>query len=227
MTMLDSPPVPTFSFTDPVMRRPFGLLILLTLSAAPLAAQSQWKTEFIVRKGKDTVSVERFTRDAGTLSGDIKQSNGLHTEYVFNLRPDNTVEHVEMSRQPAQGASATLSVDFGDTLVKAEAQTGGQTQKFSIPTFKKPQPFLLASFALFEQIVRASKPVTGKSVSWVAVRLGAGDTITMTLERVHADSVTVSAGQVVVRLAVSPEGDVLGATYPPQSWVVERKAVKP
>ena len=64
-------------------------------------------------------------------------------------------------------------------------------------------------------------------MSWVAVRLGAGDTITVNVERVHADSVVVTAGQVVVRLAVSADGDPLGATYPTQSWTVERKAVRP
>ena len=209
------------------MRRYLAATVLFALSAGSIAAQSPWKTEFIARKGKDTVSVERFTRDGLTLSGDITQSNGLHTEYVANLRPDHTVEHVEIQRQGPQGPAQTLSVDFADSLVKAEAQAGGQSQKFSLPTFKKPQPFLLVSFALFEQMVRASRPETGKSVSWVAVRLGAGDTITMNIDRVHPDSVVVTAGQVVVRLAVSKEGDLLGARYPTQDWVVERKAVKP
>lgn len=209
------------------MRPPFASLALIAVCTASLAAQSPWKTEFVTRKGKDTLAVERFTRDGATLSGDITQSNGLHWEYVANLRADKTVEHVEMQRSGPQGPAQTLSVDFADTLVKAEAQAGGQSQKFSIPTFKKPQPFLLVSFALFEQIVRASTPAPGKPASWVAVRLGAGDTITMNIERVHADSVVVSAGQVVVRLAVAANGDLLGATYPAQSWAVERKALKP
>jgi hypothetical protein len=147
------------------MRRPFTNLVVIALSASSLAAQSPWKTEFITRKGKDTVAVERFTRDGATLSGDITQSNGLHTEYVANLRPDNTVEHIEMQRQGPQGPAQTLSLDFVDTLVKAEAQAAGQSQKFTIPTFKKPQPFLLASFALFEQMMRAGKPAAGKPVS--------------------------------------------------------------
>src|SRR5262245_42573975 len=140
------------------MRRSFVGLALIMLFAVPLAAQSQWKTEFVTRKGKDTLAVERFTRAGATLSGDLTQSNGLHTEYVANLRPDHTGEHIEMQRQAPQGGSSTLSVDFADTLVKAEAQAAGQSQKVSIPTLKKPQPFLLTSFALFEQMVRASKP---------------------------------------------------------------------
>jgi hypothetical protein len=211
------------------MRRSFTGICLIALCVLPLGAQSPWKTEFVTRKGKDTVAVERFTRDAATLtlSGDLTQSNGLHTEYVINLRPDQTSEHVEMQRKSPQGGASTLSIDFADTLIKAEAQAEGQSQKFSIPTLKKPQPFLLASFALFEQMVRASKPAAGKPVTWVAVRLGAGDTVTMTIERVHPDSVVVTAGQVAVRLAVSADGDLLGATYPTQSWTVERKAVKP
>jgi hypothetical protein len=198
----------------------------LLVAAMPFAARAQdARTEFIVRKGKDTLAVERFSRDAATLTltGTLSQSNGIRSEYVVNLRTDASVEHLEMQRQGPQGPAATLSIDFGDTLVNATADAGGQTQKFSLPTRAKPMPFLVNSFALAEQIARASHLEVGKTMKWTAVRLGAGDTASMSVARPHADSVVISVPNGDLRLAVSKDGDVLGATFPAQQWTVERK----
>jgi hypothetical protein len=202
----------------------FAVGVALATSTALAAQQADAKTHFIIRKGNDTLAIERFSRDAGTLTGDITQSNGLHWEYVANLRQDNTVEHVELSREPKGGPVGLLSVDFADTLVKATFTAGTQSQNLSLSTLAKPLPFLLLSFAFSEQIVRATNPVQGRPVKWMAVRLGAGDTATMTVTRVSADSVTISVPQGDLKLSVSSTGDVLGALFPPQQWVVERKS---
>lgn len=199
----------------------------MVLTAAVMAASSlhaQAQTEFLIRKGKDTVAVERFTRDGLTLSGTITQSNGLRSEYVANLRADHSVEHMEMSRQGTQGPAALLSIDFADTLVKGSVTGGPQPVTMTLRTAAKPLPFLMQSFALAEQIVRASHPTTGQTVRWTAVRLGAGDTASLSVARVHADSVVISVPQGDLRMAVSQAGDILGATFAPQQWVVERKA---
>src|SRR4051812_3500161 len=83
-----------------------ALLAAAPLAAAPLAAQTApSRSEFVIRKGKDTLAVERFTRDGATLSGDIAQSNGIRTEYVYNLRRDGRVEHAEVSRKMRQGSA--------------------------------------------------------------------------------------------------------------------------
>jgi hypothetical protein len=87
----------------------------------------------------------------------------------------------------------------------------------------KPNPFLINSFALMEQIARANRLAVGKSARVIAVRLGAGDTATVTVSRPHADSVVVDAPQGAVRMAVSSDGDVMGAIFPAQQWVIERR----
>lgn len=197
-------------------------LTAAVMTASSLGAQAQ--TEFLIRKGKDTVAVERFTRDGLTLSGTISQSNGLRREYVANLRTDHSVEHIEMSGQGTQGPTALISVDFGDTLVKGTVTGGPQPVTLTLRTVGKPLPFLIQSFALDEQIVRVSHPTTGQTVRWTVVRLGAGDTASMSVARVHADSVVISVPQGDLRLAVNSAGDILGATFAPQQWVVERKA---
>jgi hypothetical protein len=117
-----------------------------------------------------------------------------------------------------------MSIDFADTLVKGSVTGGPQPVTMTLRTAAKPLPFLMQSFALAEQIVRASHPTTGQIVRWTAIRLGAGDTASMSVARVHADSVVISVPQGDLRMAVNQAGDILGATFAPQQWVVERKA---
>jgi hypothetical protein len=202
----------------PMFARAF---VALTLTVPALDAQQP--AEFIVRKGKDTVAIERFSRDAATLTGQISQSNGLKTEYVVNLRPDHSAEHIEMSRQGRTGPAALMSIDFADTVARISATAGKESMKMDLLTAARPAPFLVASFALSEQLVRASAVGVGQSRKWTAVRLAAGDTVTVIVSRPHADSVTLSMPEADVKLFVSRAGDILGASYPALQWVVERK----
>ena len=206
------------------MRFPHVALIFLAVHAA--GAQDAAQQEFIIRKGKDTVAVERFTRDAGTLNGLLSQSNGVKVEYVANLRPDHSIEHIEMSRQGLQGPAVTLSVDFGDTLISAAFEAQGKKQQLSIPTQARTIPFLVNSFAILEQIALASHPAEGQKVKWIVARMGAGDTASINVTRGMADTVVISAPNGDVKLAMSKAGDVVGASFAPAQWVVERKGTK-
>jgi len=197
--------------------------LLIVLAAKAVVAQDAPQTEFIVRKGKDTLAVERFTRDASTLTGQLSQSNGVKVEYVANLRPDQTVEHIEMSRQNLQGQLLTLSIDFGDTLINASFEAQGKKQPVTIATQARSMPFLLNSFALLEQIAKASHPAEGQKVKWIATRLGAGDTASISVSRGVADTLVISAPNGDVKLQMSKSGDVVGGWFGPQQWVVSRR----
>jgi hypothetical protein len=180
--------------------------------------------EFVIRKGKDTVAVERFTRDGATLSGTIVQTVGIQTDYVLTLRGDGSVEHVEMTRAGARG-TASMSVELGRSAVRATMTAGGQADTAQIATETPPAPFLVVSFALSEQVVRASRLAPGQSARWTAVRLGAGDTATVTVTRFRPDSVSLAMRDVELHVALSPGGDVVGGTHLAQHWAVERKTV--
>jgi hypothetical protein len=200
-----------------------AVFVAIAVTPGQARAQDPAQTEFIIRKGKDTVAVERFTRDASTLTGQLSQTNGVKVEYVANLRPDQTVEHIELSRQGLQGPALTLSIDFGDTLVKASFEAQGKKQQMAIATQARPIPFLVNSFVLLEQIARASHPAEGQKVKWLAVRLGAGDTASISVARGQADTVVVSAPNGDVKLVMSKGGDVVGGWFGPQQWTVERR----
>lgn len=202
------------------------VLSLLVASANVAGAQrTPSRSQFVVKKGKDTVAIEMFSRDGSTLTSEIYQTNGIRTEYTADLRADNTIKHVEMTRQGRQGGGATVSVTFGDSIVSAVASAaGGDGEKFEFVSHGRATPFLAVSFALAEQIVLANRLDVGKSARLIAVRLGAGDSTTVTLERFHSDSVSLMMQGLHLRLALSANGEVIGGRNVGQDWVVERKS---
>jgi len=196
----------------------------IPLSALLLAATTAGaQTTFIVRKGADTVAIERFTRDAGTLTGEIIQTNGPRTRYVMTLKPDNSVEHADITRVTQQGATVTISFDIADKKVSATVGAGGQSESDEIVTPLRPLPFLAVSFALSEQIARCVSLPVGQSTQVTAMRLGQADTATATITRFHADSLSISMPNIGVKLALNAKGEVVGGTNQNQPWTVERK----
>lgn len=202
------------------------LVALTALLPALVAAQGAAKSGFVIKKGKDTVAVEIYSRDASTLTSDIYQSNGLRTQYTANLGAGGDVRYVEMTRQGRQGQGVGMTIAFGDTLVSANVSApGSENEKFSIPS-RHSTPFLAVSFALCEQILRASHLEVGKSQRWTAFRLGVADTATLTVTRFHADSALFTMPDVQLKLAIAAAGDVIGGRHMGQDWLIERRTGK-
>src|SRR5262245_40895476 len=131
-----------------------SLLIIVAAAAIPAACQ-QPTSQFVITKGKDTVGVELFSRDASTLSSEIRLATGLSWQLSVNLKPDGSMTHVEATRVTRQGASTGISVHFGDTLVTAAIIAPGGTEHDELPVHGRIAPFLAISFALAEQLVQA------------------------------------------------------------------------
>lgn len=196
----------------------------LTVLALPAVAQ---KGTFVITKGKDTIAVETFSRDGNTFTSQIAHTSGVRWQITANLRPDGGVQTIEAMRQArAAAGSLTMNVHFGDTLVVAQASTPQGNDNLSMPVRERATPFLALSFALAEQIVQASHLEPGKSRQWLSVRLGAVDTATITVSRFHADSVSIKASDVELKVAVSSAGVVIGGRHVGQDWLVERRSAK-
>lgn len=202
-----------------------ALFLVVASANVAVGQQTAARSQFVVKKGKDTVAIEIFSRDRSTLTSEIYQTNGIRTQYTADLRADHTVKHVEMTRQGRQGGG-TVSVTFGDSMVSAVASAaGGDGEKFEFVSHGKTTPFLAISFALAEQIVMANRLDVGKSAKLIAVRLAAGDSTTLTLERFHRDSVSLVMSDLQLEVALSPNGEVIGGRHLGQDWVVERKSM--
>lgn len=85
-----------------MIRTPF----VLVLSAASLSAQQSVSSgAFVVRLGRDTLSVERFTRTGNRLEGDlVRRSPSTNvTHYVITTGPDGYVASAELTVRKADG----------------------------------------------------------------------------------------------------------------------------
>ena len=211
-------------------RRVGVIAALVTLAAVvatiPSAAQRTvaraTQGQFVIRRGNDTVAVERFTRDATSLTGDIAVSAGPHLEYVLLLAPNGRVERVDLTRTPRQGSPITVGVEFGAGSAHAVVGDAGGREEVDFPTPLAATPFLIQSFAITEQIVRTASLALGQQTKWTAVRLGAGDTATVTIARFHPDSVSLTMADVAVTVALDADGRVIGAVHSRQPWILER-----
>ena len=197
-------------------------LVATTPSRAQSNAAQSANGRFVIRRGKDTVAVEQFTRDAASLSGDIVQSAGPHLQYVVLLAPNGAVERVDLTRTPRQGSPITVGVEFGTGSAHAVIGAAGGREEVDFPTPFPATPFLIQSFAITEQIVRTARLAPGQQTKWTAVRLGAGDTATVTIARFHPDSVSLTMADVAVTVALDANGRVVGAVHSRQPWVLER-----
>jgi hypothetical protein len=191
-------------------------MAVLSLAASSAAAQEE-SGAFIVRLGRDTVAVERFTRTADRIEG-IMVNRTPRTSvrnYTAHLRPDGTVSRLEMrsrvvndSTTPAQTLTITTSPDTAHwRLTRGEAvQEGGFAP--GLESF----PLLYNSFVLLEPVVRYARS-RGTETVHAAVLLP-GDLDSMRVVRHGADSVLIYSLPGVMRVHTDAQGRVLGVQSP-------------
>ena len=199
--------------------------LLVSLAAAvPLVAQQQQakRSQFVITKGNDTVAIELFSRDGNALTSEIYQKNGPRTQYTMDLKPDSSISHVEFTRLTQNNQSIGISIFFLDSAVKAQMSAAGQTEQLEFPS-RRAIPILVVSFALCEQIVHASHLDVGKSATYTALRLGAGDTTQLTVTRFHKDSVSFAMQGAQLKAALGSKGEITGGVHLGQGWTITRK----
>jgi hypothetical protein len=112
-----------------------GLAVALRLTTAPhLSAQT---SAFVTTLGKDTLSVEQYTRSANRITGDWVTFYGgiMVHHYDMTLRPDGSVEHTHLTLRRRNGkieedvdltlgADSVTAVVAGDSTVSRVAASG-------------------------------------------------------------------------------------------------------
>jgi hypothetical protein len=168
-------------------------------------------TTFVVRKGNDTVSVERFARTAGTLRSEVRVKAIGTFSISATLRPNQTLAHIDAH---SDSRAIDLAIDFPNA--SATVATSADVPPMS-------QAFLVNAISLTEQTIRSIHLALGDSAKISVVRLSARDVVAATVTRIHADSVTVRVPPIgVYRFAISSTGDILGGLFPAQGWTIER-----
>jgi hypothetical protein len=204
--------------------------MLFTSTAAGAQSVSD-SGSFVVRRGRDTVATEQFTRTAVKLEGTLtlRNAKGISERWSAVIAPDATLPLIEVTVREGSdsGGRAARVVQRARVIFKEDSvavdlvgERGIETRLFA--TQRGAVPYLNLSFALLEQAVRRARVST--DTSQVAFHnLGGGQTLISKLSRVGTDSLIMNIGHVQLRLRVDPAGRVLGAWIPAQDVIVERR----
>ncbi|HEY4649563.1 MAG TPA: hypothetical protein VIG95_10645 [Gemmatimonadales bacterium] len=205
---------------------------ILLLSAVSLPAQDAAADSgaFVVRRARDTVAVERFTRTATKLEGTLTLRNPKRTSerYSAVIAPDATIPLIEVTTREgadtgSRGAKVVqrARVIFKEDSVAVDEMSGAGLMTRVFGTEAGAVPYLNLSFALLEQAVLRARAKADQS-QLAFFNLGGGQTITARVTGVGRDSLTMDIGDVRYRLKVDQKGRVLGARIPDQNVVVDR-----
>jgi hypothetical protein len=206
------------------------LLAILGLNSRLQAQVAGDSGTFIIRRARDTVAVERFTRAAIKLEGTLTLRNAKRTSerYSAVIAPDATVPLIEVTTQEGvdTGAVRAKVVQRARVIFKEDSaavdemsDAGLMTRVFG--TEAGAVPYLNLSFALLEQAVRRAREKPEPS-QVAFFNLGGGQTLTARISSLGTDSLTLDIGDIRYLLRVDRQGRVLGGRIPVQDVIVER-----
>lgn len=200
------------------------------LLLAPVVVAAQSPSYIITRLGTDTVAVERYTRTASKLEGDLvlRYPRVRTIHYVADLAPNGyiksiTTRVVRASAAPGSPPTLQMVTNFGDTVAVIETMRNGQRDtaasgkrvyRGAVSPFIGTEP---TSYGIYEQLLSAAK-LGRDSVSYVLVAPGSDPSPSIILRRRGADSVAFTStffpGWIEVA-RVDSRGHILGVDATP------------
>ena len=141
-----------------------------------LAQQQPESAAFVTTIGNDTIVVEKYTRTADRLTGEMvsRSPRTVQRSYTAELRPDGSVSRLEFTTRPLSGGPATrgtivLGADSATTTVVRNDSTFTNTFAVSGPAI----PTIGGSQALYEQAILFAQAAGNVSVDFAGVGAGA------------------------------------------------------
>ncbi|MEK6609659.1 MAG: DUF2911 domain-containing protein [Gemmatimonadota bacterium] len=203
------------------MKRVPFVLVLGSLTAAPLVAQRPAGGAFVIRLGSDTTAVERFTRAATRLEGDVVSRAPRTTvrHYVVDFAPNGNVTRAEIVvRLPGAPVTATplqriLATFTGDSaVVEIRRDTAVQTRRIAVAAGTVPMVGGAAStFASFELLAQRFRAARSDSLPVRAYYLGGASTTMMGVKAIGRDSLWIYDGNDVFHARADNDGLIQGA----------------
>ncbi len=206
-------------------------LVAAALAVVPTLAFAQGRADaytFHMITGKDTLSTEVVHRTPDRLEVELAvKPAGIRYRYAIALGPDGRALRMttdvwtlaSTDTAPAQHAIADFTGDSAHLSVVAR----GGTQTLVLPASPGAVPYINLSTALLEQAVMRAKAMGGRLDSVPMFALAGGRNFVAPVEWIGADSATITLPGVVIRMAVAPDGSVLGAFAPSQNLRAERE----
>jgi hypothetical protein len=198
----------------PIVRRTLAALALAcAASQARAQAQPGETAAFVVTLGSDTLAVEKFTRTAERITGEMvsRSPSTVTRSYSAWLNPDGSVQRLEMtSRQPGtQLPPAVATSQFTADSVLTRVQRGDSVWDFRVAA---AHAFPLVSFShvFYEQAMMHARGLHADSVRLMLAPVDANQAYAMTVHTVGADSMRLANFAGVQHVAADARGRLLG-----------------
>ena len=210
--------------------RPRGaLLAALVLSAAACGGQTEPQTSpapaapraqdesaaFVVTIGTDTVSVERYTRTAITLAGEVvtRTPRTVARSYTAQLRPDGSVASVQVTSRPLVTLPSTLSTVANTTLGGDTAAVrivrGDTVQQLRVAAAPNAFPQVPGSYAFYEQAMIHLRRTGATETRLPIVVAGAPQASSVTIRSTGPGTVALTTGAGTAQVTVDSAGRLL------------------
>ncbi len=204
-------------------------LVLLAAGAAPGAAQqaSPDTGAYVLARGSDTVSVERFRRDGDDVWAEIvDRVQGMRQTLTAELADAGLVERMTVDVRPASSPEDSdpmqhVELSFAGDSVAVVIGSGAAAQHMSPSTPAGTVPFLNLDFVLLDRVVARAKAAGTSEVPMLSL---AGLRVVPAHVTLSGDSAVVGFGGVEIRLALDAAGHIRGGTVPAQGLRLERVA---
>lgn len=199
--------------------------LIALLCALPSVAAAQ-TASFVVTAGKDTISVEQFTRDARSLQADLHTRGlGPRLKYTLELDKDgnattfhNTAFRMDNDTVVAQTA---LFRFVGDSAI-VDITTNGSTVTQRIKTELGAIPFINLAFSLVEPMLAVSRTRNSSPAKVSLFTVAGGMTMPAMVTWIRPDSASVVVGGIDLQLSVDAENRILGGFIPSQNVRITR-----
>jgi len=191
-----------------------GLAIIALAIPAALPAQTG---EFVVRLGRDTLAVERFTRTADRLEGEqvVRSPRTVHRLYTATFGPGGAIERFELITHNVDGGPGPLerraiATFSGDSAVMTMPR-GDSTTTLRVKTAPGALPFIGQGWGLVEEVARRARAAGSGRYAIAMVQLGDTDPLEVTATPWGADSMTIVLGELgPMHARVDGRGTLLG-----------------
>ena len=214
-----------FTRTIPARRRSRKLLpclgIAMLLAAWPTgfaAAQAPDSATFYLLLHADTIVVERQARTPDKLSGEfVDRMRGGHVTFDATLAPAGLLTQLAIQSQPRGGSATTTVIAIHRDSVSLT--TGGRTTSLAAP--QGGVPYINPSPSFFEQLAIRGRAVGTSPVTIPLIAPGAPPTSAVVTWS-GPDSTQLSFAGVIIKLATTASGKLLGGRIPSQGIEIVR-----
>lgn len=176
---------------------------------------SQENSGFLLMKGNDTLSVERYSTSGNTTSGRVLFQKKIPVTYQYTTNEGKQLEKLSVQVLKAGSANSIQQegvLKFVGDSIQVYTKKGDTEKNETIPTEKGAMAYhpSLPMLSLLEQIVQRAQNLKNEKVNLPLYLLANNKTVSAEVNFAQPDSAIVSFGNIKVNLDINGKGEILG-----------------